>query len=191
MVMANPAAHNDRKRPSVDIRRSLPDRLRVGLGGLLMIVVALTSCSTPQTTDPSSAVATAATLPDDEIRVRIKLCLEEEGFVAELQADGLRIPSGDQGELVLDAYDRCVESLIDQGLVPAPAELTEEQQRDRYDALVVVAACLETLGYTISAPPSVDSFVDSGGEVWHPYLDLPIALGPAQWAEANEQCPQP
>lgn len=57
----------------------------------------------------------------------------------------------------------------------------------------ILKACLEDMGYSISDPPSIDTFVATHytEEGWYPYLELPDMENEEEWLRVNEQCPQP
>jgi len=79
------------------------------------------------------------------------------------------------------------------GPQPGAEPMTESRASNLYAQLIESAACLRSLGYDTSEPPSESSFVDGylrGSPVWSPYMDLPN-VDPTEWARINRACPQP
>ena len=117
-------------------------------------------------------------------------CLADKGFkpVHDGIAVGVRVPD-EQRAVYEEAVAECGE--FAESRLPPLEVLTGEPY---YDALTEVASCLTGLGYTVSDPPTLDTFLDSlsaGEPPWNPYLDLPFnLLSAAEWAKINEVCPQ-
>jgi len=121
-------------------------------------------------------------------------CLEERGMAVEIDYVTLgvtyRIPEGQE-----DAYSRikaeCRQLQRERfGMVDNPSpDLLEAW----YRAYVWTWSCLRDHGYELSYPPTIDSFVESGGSNWQPYFELVSSgaapLGDAR-AELESDCPQ-
>ena len=79
------------------------------------------------------------------------------------------------------------------GVAPNELSLTDDQIRLVYRHWVKQKACLEDLGYEISAPPSEDTFVaqakaDKVGAGWSPFAQITHMEGNLD--EILQQCPQ-
>lgn len=122
----------------------------------------------------------------------LKRCIEEEGFAVSVNEMGALEWRGseEQREAAYAAFDRCEAQLPLSVRTYEPP--TEEDFKSWYATYLEVAACLEKEGYEIPPPPSLDSFVESGGANWHPYDT--IATDPnlpwEEWVRLNEVCPQ-
>lgn len=102
----------------------------------------------------------------------MKACLEEAGFDVEVDYDLQGLSANVRGQE--QAYDRafqaCTQAAIDAGLdipyqlLPPP---TAEELILTYMALERVEACMIEHGYPVSPKPSLDQYVDSGGD-WVP-----------------------
>jgi hypothetical protein len=117
--------------------------------------------------------------------------LTERGWPTEgVGDDGLQTEvSPEQRDAFDAARDEC---LVETGYHQEVESLTEDGVAEWYEALVLKAACLEGMGFTIGDAPTKQTFVDSYFEApastWNPYPE-PSSL--ADWAEIEETCPQP
>lgn len=105
-------------------------------------------------------------------------CLEEKGFHAEVNSRDQSIAFGSpqQGEAASQAMTECMEAATARGLVDGPPEITEKNLRIWYAAYQITQRCLIDHGYPVVNPPSVQSYVESRGENWHPYDAVPEAF---------------
>jgi hypothetical protein len=121
-------------------------------------------------------------------------CLTDQGMAVEIDYVDLgvtyRIPSGQE-----DAYNRiktgCRAATRERfGMTDHPAPLDLERW---YQAYVWTWNCLDQHGYTLNDPPTIDSFVDSGGANWQPFAEL-VMSGAAPDGDARraleQSCPQ-
>lgn len=99
-------------------------------------------------------------------------CLESAGFDVEIEDGGITVRPGAQESFYRDALAQCEEAAANSGLV-APLEPPDETELAAwYDAYMLTYDCMVREGYPVSAPPSKDSYVESGGQNWHPYERL-------------------
>ncbi|MEX2252351.1 MAG: hypothetical protein WD895_09850 [Acidimicrobiia bacterium] len=93
--------------------------------------------------------------------------------------------------------DEAMRSLMSECKVqlgPAPERRTDpETARRVYSEYTKIYACLVNLGYTPSAPPSMDAFVEgfeSGELGWHPYNGLESQFESfAEQLRVEDECP--
>ncbi len=129
----------------------------------------------------------------DQIISFLKWCVEEEGFAVSVSETGALEWRGpeEQREAAYAAFDRCEAQLPLSVRTYDPP--TEEDLKAWYATFLQVAVCLEEEGYEVPPPPpSLDSFIDSGGGNWHPY-DAIVAdpnLPLEEWVRLNAVCPQ-
>lgn len=133
------------------------------------------------------ASACAGPPSPEEYLPRLAECLRDAGYDAEMMDDGsLRYDYGSQDRRAafMQARDACDRAI---GTPAQPEPLSEAEIRARYAYLVDMRVCLMRLGYAISTPPPVDTFVDKWDTgPWSPYNDVPgSALG-----EIEQRCPQ-
>ena len=165
---------------------------RVSRAPALIASVALTclllaGCSTTGSDSGDSAV------PVDEVSEIDQLagCVREAGFdVTVFPPDGMSVdaPPEQQSE-VAAIQDECRESL---GVFQFE-ELTDADYDTLYEASLENARCLTDLGYDIPPAPSRQAFQDTyESDPWLPYSSPGLAaLGPEEFAKAEEECPQP
>jgi hypothetical protein len=114
-------------------------------------------------------------------------CMRELGWNSTVEDDGgvtVHVPEG-QSEAYEAARDRCDELI---GANDRP-DLTDDQLREVYAAMVATRDCLVGLGYELPAAPSEQSFTEIKG-AWTPYVDL--VDDPARDHEDTlKACPQP
>lgn len=76
--------------------------------------------------------------------------------------------------------------------LPPPAPLNESQIESQYARLLKVKECLESEGYDIEEPPSLETFKDEWlTGPWHPFASIPDSVGQSEWDRLNVICPQP
>ncbi len=84
---------------------------------------------------------------------------------------------------------RCdAEALLRYPYPPPPQ--TREEWRRVYQRQLDAAACLESEGYALPDPPSLDAFIDSGGR-WSAYAFVPDQISGDEWNRLLATCPQP
>lgn len=118
-------------------------------------------------------------------------CMRDQGFEVEA------IPPGDgidfsnvspiQHRVAQKTSWACLTGLN----LPEPTEPTDEQLAEHYDYLVEVKECLEAEGYETSDPPSLDTYIETGGR-WSPYslVAQDDTIGIEEWNALNVACPQ-
>ncbi|MFH1331205.1 MAG: hypothetical protein ABIJ48_11205 [Actinomycetota bacterium] len=123
---------------------------------------------------------------------RYRQCLADRGFPGEqvpsASGDLWRVPIAEsQVEAFRQASDQC---LVESGLLtgepiqPPSAEYLSAY----YDFLLELAECVEAQGYPVPSPPSRETFVESGGAIWHPYER--VGAGEEDFLRLEEACPQ-
>jgi len=114
-------------------------------------------------------------------------CVRDRGFPVSLTQDGPGLSyesvPPEQNQLAYAVEVACKAGLH----VRSPEPVSVEQLEKGYAYEVALAACLEDQGYSVSDPPSLDSFIDSQG-YWNPYFDLSVPL--SDWVPLNRVCPQ-
>jgi hypothetical protein len=117
----------------------------------------------------------------------IARCVRDRGFPVSLTQDGpglsYELVPPEQAQLEYAVEVACKAGLNLQAYQPVSVEQLEEA----YAYEVALAGCLEDQGYSVSDPPSLDSFIDSQG-YWSPYSDLPDSALMNQ--ALNRVCPQ-
>jgi hypothetical protein len=96
-------------------------------------------------------------------------CIESAGFDAEIEDGGISVQAGAQASLYVDVRTKCEQAAVDSGLVRPLEPPDDRELAAQYDAFMLTYECMVREGYPVSAPPSKDSYVESGGQVWHPY----------------------
>lgn len=146
----------------------------------------------PQAVRPETAIIRYVTIKD-HFRL-VADCVNEQGFTANLGADG-GISFGEvppaQGTALNIALYVCTASypLEDKYTLPP----TEDQLRRLYEYQANESvACLRALGYTISAPPSLQQFIDTFNtqDAWSPFAEALATATEVEAIEANAACPQ-
>lgn len=121
-------------------------------------------------------------------------CLTDEGMAVEIDYVDLgvtyRIPEGQENTYNRIKAECRVATRERFGMTdhPQPADLERW-----YQAYVWTWRCLSEFGYTLNDPPTIDSFVDSGGANWQPYAELVLGGGAPDGEERRaleEACPQ-
>ncbi|GBE22943.1 MAG TPA: hypothetical protein ENH00_01080 [Actinobacteria bacterium] len=152
-------------------------------------------------TSTTTPAATGWSYPSSEaereaIGAKILTCMEEAGFPGREHPDGgyqFDYPP-DQAEPFQDALERCETDSFGFNPNDVQPSLSDSQLKAYYEALLETATCLEGLGYEPPAAPSVSTFVESGGAIWHPYSVFGqggVAPSAEEWRQVNEACPQP
>jgi hypothetical protein len=157
---------------------------------VVVVLMLLVACSTTAvSSSPSQALPVVTT--DEDFLEAVSRCLRAAGWKAEVGDDGDSMSvdvSGEQREAFIKAQSECEAQV---GKPAPPAALGESEIRDRYAFLIEARKCLLDLGYAISEPPSVDTFIESWATgPWSPYLEVADMTTQQEWQEANDKCPQ-
>lgn len=151
----------------------------------VLLSVVAGGCAQAPTVDDSQP----APEPTDIANLMVS-CLQEAGWPAELVDGGFTIVDDPRTDIEQQqAVESCLATLRENGVLPSVEPLTEEQLKDRYEYLVAMRECLLDEGYALPAPPSLVSFVDSFGNNWTPFAQLPDVSG-GELDRLNEVCPQ-
>ena len=115
-------------------------------------------------------------------------CVADHGFFLTPTEDGagllFQAVPPEQNQLAQAVLTACREGLR----LEKPVPPTVEQLEEIHAYLIAVARCLESEGYSVTEPPSVDVFVDSQAGAWNPYDDLVADV--AELSRLNQVCPQ-
>jgi hypothetical protein len=132
-----------------------------------------------------------ALIPGGEVRYleRLAACLRSQGWDAEVIEDGQALRFSYFVEANREAYEASKRA-CDVAVPPPPVEpLPDDGIRAVFAHWVAMRGCLAGLGNATSEPPSEQTFLGewkANGDIWSPYLDLPI-----HGLEATEDaCPQ-
>lgn len=118
-------------------------------------------------------------------------CLRDQGFAVEAIPPGDGIDFSNVPPEESEAAERTLWACQAGLNLPDPAEPTDEQLAQHYDYLLGVKECVESEGYETTAPPSLETYIETGG-LWSPY-DLVAnddTIGVREWYALNEACPQ-
>lgn len=127
----------------------------------------LSGCGGQDGSAPVSEAPAAAAV--EEYGPGMQRCLGEAGYEVQVMADG-----GIRGQVhpdqmsVFDEVHKACETEVSGHLVQ---EASDDQFRTLYTQRLALKDCLTAEGFTISEPPSVQVFIDSGGQ-WQPYADV-------------------
>lgn len=122
-------------------------------------------------------------------------CLNQGGFKAEAfeSSPGIMgFQQAGQAQQQADAWSagiaKCQERVGDPPEIP---RFDDAQLSNLYDFYLRQADCMESQGYTISEPPSRDTFVSTyySGDPWGPYSDIG-QVSPTTMSELERVCPQ-
>lgn len=173
-----------------------------GVLGLVALVI-LVGCSTNEdgssvgggTQGAASGPGSDSGSPDRAGEATARAEYEDRLFDC-LRDQGLRVDeSGEQPEIEaadgqLEAALAACEAIL--GPEPAVAPATDEEITSLYEQSLEAAACIEALGYSISAPPSLEEYIESyrlsfesggGPPPWNPHSQVQ--------ADVEQSCPQP
>lgn len=175
------------------------------IAGFVCIAIGTGACATDVPSPSMDAQTTEASAqPDDDLirdflglipgreapyLERLAACLRSQGWDAEVIEDGEAIRFDYGSAANRGAYDASKRA-CDVAVPPPPVEpLTDDGILAVHAHWIDMRGCLVGLGYAISEPPPVETFLrawKANGDIWSPYLDLSIR-GP----EATEDvCPQ-
>ncbi len=128
--------------------------------------------------------------PTDDIGF-LMACMEFFGFSGTPNQGGILfdVPP-EQMELHLEANSVCRSAYATvAGIDMGPFD--EETLTEWYWAYVGTYECLVEHGYPTSPPPSLEEYIESGGEVWHPYNEMYLTnQEPTDEQLLFETCPQ-
>jgi hypothetical protein len=122
-------------------------------------------------------------------------CMKERGFVAAIDpADGALagVYPSNQRDVFQEALAECMAGAGLDTEAEKPT-LSDADYERLFKAYVETADCLAEEGFETSTPPSLQVFIESEGEVWHPYdvIAHDRSLSDTDWQRANRLCPQP
>lgn len=175
---------------------------RLAVLALSLVLGGLAGCASTTAPSPQSSIVSDATPsssipvyagPSEEYLPLIAACLREAGWNAEItQADGglvIKSLTSAQRPAFTAARSACEQRI---GTPPPPQPASAEQIHERYAFLVQARQCLMALGYTISEPPTEETFADSYATgPWSPFNEVADQATTQQaWNEANDNCPQ-
>jgi hypothetical protein len=117
-------------------------------------------------------------------------CLVDAGYDVEVTADGgIRAEIGAGQDLAYRLAKYTCNSMY-----PVDPAYEQPLSSDDLEALYdyqtgELTACLESRGWVVDRPPSLQVFMDSYGQAgfWHPYSNVDLGVG---WEELNVECPQ-
>ncbi len=145
---------------------------------------------TPVTTAPSGAVR-ASVLERQEFVLE---CFRRYGFEGEIDPMDLSIgfeTPPEQQERFWEVNQLCLQEEFEWLGYPLGKNSPEELRR-HYRAYLYVRECMIAEGYPVDDPPSLEAYVESGGEIWHPY-DALMQGGegsPTFFTKLEQICPQ-
>lgn len=118
-------------------------------------------------------------------------CMRDQGFEVEPipPGDGIdfsNVPPTQHQEAQKTSW-ACLTGLN----LPEPTEPADDQLAEHYDYLLEAKECLEAEGYETGDPPSLDTYIETGGQ-WSPYnlVAQDDTIGIEEWNALNVACPQ-
>ena len=118
-------------------------------------------------------------------------CLREEGFNVRMEGSALvtDVPP-EQEEVFNAAVDDCTLRYFPSQGSGLPGR---EDLEARYELLLKVAECVSRAGFEVPNPPTVESFVDSGGTNWDPFdlLQPPFDISLEDYQALDARCNPP
>jgi hypothetical protein len=162
-----------------------------GLGGL-MLLPACSGTSGEQTAE--SAGDYMPLMSRMEAGETLRDCMTDLGWDVELSEFG-EIES-EHTDAEVERYAADLEAcFVENGFDKQPPPMDPDVAGGFFDLLVESAACLDDLGYAISAPPArqayIDELVTGHSAIWDPYADIVELVTPEEWDEVRRSCPQP
>jgi hypothetical protein len=118
-------------------------------------------------------------------------CLRDEGFHVRMEGTALvtEVPP-EQEEVFNAAVDDCTLRYFP----PQGSDLPSgEDLEARYEHLLQAGECVSGAGYEVPTPPTVESFVDSGGTNWDPFdlLQPPFDISLEDYQALDARCNPP
>lgn len=168
---------------NADFVRSARRSFSVSL--LLTVTLSIAACS--PTSVPSEAPTLNPPLVSDGMQAT-KECMEQAGFEVDYSGGGgLKGPEmpPEQVQLWLEANQRCME---ESGLLDP---YTESQLNELYDLEVENYECLLAAGYTPTAPPSRQQFIDAWETSQYSAIAGVAEAGGSALPQATAACPPP
>lgn len=194
-------------------RSRIPRRAR-RLGAGAVAVVLLVACSGSKSSDQAAVWSGEAPFgrnedgsprnetvsPDsatvDDVRIwnkRMADCLGEAGYEIDMLGDGrlgyqlIGDFTSDQYDAYLKESDACAEKFP----FPGPSSLTPKEWERLYVATVRQANCFGQHGVDVGDPPSMQTWIDSGGGAWSPMSYLPDTFEFNDKLTLMTACPSP
>ena len=164
-------------------------KLRAAAAGVLLLTIGGACASTAEVDSTSASPADVNPLQP------VVSCMRERGFNAAIDpVDGAlagTYPS-DQREIFQEALEECMSGAGLDTDAEKPT-LSDADYERLFTAYVETAECLVAEGFEVSTPPSLQVFIESEGEAWHPYdvIAHDRSLSDSDWQRANRLCPQP
>lgn len=118
-------------------------------------------------------------------------CLRDEGFNVRMEGTALVTEVPPEPEEVFNA---AVDSCTLRYFPPQGSDRPSgEDLEARYENLLQVGECVSGAGYEVPTPPTVESFVDSGGTNWDPFdlLQPPFDISLADYQALDARCNPP
>ncbi len=120
-------------------------------------------------------------------------CLNDHGFPVTLIPPGDGISFASIPPEQSQAADATLEACRTGMNLPAPRPPDADELEKIYEWMLVVASCLETEGFTIPEPPTLEVFTDRYlFDGWNPYefVDPSNEMSVSEWNALNVACPQ-
>ncbi len=99
----------------------------------------------------------------------METCIESAGFDVEIEDGGIQVRLGAQESFYRDVQTQCEADAVQRGLVAEQAPPDDRELAAWYDGYMLTYDCMVREGYPVNPPPSRDSYIESGGQNWHPY----------------------
>lgn len=163
------------------------------------LTLVLTGCSeeTPNTNDAAEASPTSASSGahassgdfESEMEAAAK-CMQDRGWDVRYDPRDGSIGSEyatDQFDLFQADYEECVMSRMPEA--KAIETMTDDELADGYHKQVEYAACIESEGYAVDEPPSLEAYIDqmrAGTMTWDPF---PADVSQSEYYALHEACP--
>ena len=167
------------------------------IAGLLIAAATLflSACSSnnevPQVGDQDTYIS------DAELSQRSFDCISAAGFEGTLDLSNAQGPklkfevSPDRRAAFDQTYQECHEQLVKAGLARPTQRATPEQLKENYQYLLESASCLRENGVQPPDPPSLETFIESGGFAWVPHSAIGEQISDIEaMNEVFRACPQ-
>jgi hypothetical protein len=168
----------------------------VAVGTLLIGLALIAACSSE---DPAPAGDnTGEYMPlisSQEAGELMQQCMSNRGWEVELN-EFAELESNLPDESQSDEYNADIEACWGEHDLDKPPRPMDQATAEAYfDLLVESAGCLEDLGFSISEPPSRETYVEQLASAdslpWDPFADIVELVTGEEWDEARRACPQP
>ena len=146
----------------------------------------LVGCSSPPTQDAPDPLPQPTQFLGGNTNPVYVRCMQDAGWLShEMEEGGVIFGApAEQESAFKESEDACEASAgMDTSLPATP--LSEEDFRRGYESMVSLRECLDSAGYEVGEPPTLQSYIDSDA-AWTPTVDVP----PTDLLGAEEACPQ-